>query len=649
MTKRKTLISLFVSLLLCIGLLPLKVSAAPAAPAGIWTDYAADSFASGSGTEEEPYVINSAGQLAKLASDINSGIGEKEYTHSGEYFILGADIDLSAHCWIPIGSGTSLDSYHSFTGYFDGNNKKITGLYVDESSEKYSAGLFGHVSGIEIKNVIIQDGYVKTEAKNDSYGVPQDGAGLLVGNVTQGYGLTTTVSNCHVSGTVETGSALSGGFAGYNSYGSYTDCSANVTVNGSACAGGFIGSDFSGSYKNCTTKGELSGQWSVGGFAGELFCNSKTHSCIADVKVTANDWNAGGFAGYTEEKVSIENCIAYGDIHSTVTQWLLKVGGFVGTNNATCSISNSYAAGQVTVDTTKYKAGGFAGYDLGGTITSCGYDAKKNSQLTAVGETEIAGTNDITAQDNVLSAICTSYYGGHTLVKVDGEPATSTKDGFETYWKCEKCNSYFSDEKGTNGIAAPIVIKATGLPKPSEITNPVNIATLKVALSETKYTYNGKVRRPSVIIKNNKGQIISSSNYTVKYSSGRKNPGTYTVQVSMKGNYSGNKTLLFIITGKKMTAPKLSARKGAVKVTWKKQNAVTGYQIQYSTNARFVKSKTKTVKIAKRTQTSKLIKKLKAGKKYYVRVRSYKTTKINGKSYNACSAWSKVKKVTVKK
>ena len=62
----------------------------------------------------------------------------------------------------------STSSFHSFTGYFDGANKTISGLYVDESSEKFSAGLFGHVSGIEIKNVIIKDGYIKTEATPNS-------------------------------------------------------------------------------------------------------------------------------------------------------------------------------------------------------------------------------------------------------------------------------------------------------------------------------------------------------------------------------------------------------------------------------------------------------------------------------------------------
>lgn len=87
------------------------------------------------GTKEDPYIINSPKELAKLAKDINSGIADQEYTHNQEYFLLGNDIDLSAHRWIPIGSGTSISSFHSFTGYFDGGNKTISGLYVDESSE----------------------------------------------------------------------------------------------------------------------------------------------------------------------------------------------------------------------------------------------------------------------------------------------------------------------------------------------------------------------------------------------------------------------------------------------------------------------------------------------------------------------------------
>ncbi len=568
MVKRKTLVSILISLLLCVGLLPLK---ALASPAGEWTDYVADSFASGTGTKEDPYIINSPEQLAKLAKDINSGIADQEYTHNKEYFLLGNDIDLSAHRWIPIGSGTSTSSFHSFTGYFDGANKTISGLYVDESFEKFSAGLFGHVSGIEIKNVIIKDGYIKTEAIPNSSDDIVDAAGLLIGSAAQGYGLSTTVSNCHVSGTIESNSALTGGLAGYNSYGTYKDCSTDITINGHGCSGGFIGSDFSGSYENCTAKGNVSGQWSVGGFAGILFWESKAKNCIADVKVTANNWNAGGFVGY----------------------------------------------------------------DKGGTVTSCSYDAKKNPELKGVGQTETAGTNSILPQDNILSIICTAYYGDHDWdesKEIIKEKPTDVKEGSKGYL-CKRCGDY----------------KEIAKIKPILPSHKADITDLKVNLSETEYTYNGKVKQPAVIIKDQNGNVISSTNYAVTYASGRKKPGTYSVQITMKGNYTGTQTVLFNIRGKKMPAPKLKAHSRALKVTWKKQKAITGYQIQYSTNAKFKKSKTKIVKIAKGRQTSKFIKKLKARKKYYVRVRSYKTTKIGSKTYNAYSVWSKTKKVIVKK
>ena len=54
------------------------------APNGIWTDYAATDFAGGSGTAEDPWQIETAEQLTKLAVDVNSGIVDK--THAKEYF-----------------------------------------------------------------------------------------------------------------------------------------------------------------------------------------------------------------------------------------------------------------------------------------------------------------------------------------------------------------------------------------------------------------------------------------------------------------------------------------------------------------------------------------------------------------------------------
>ena len=71
-----------------------------------------------------------------------------------------------------------------------------------------------------------------------------------------------------------------------------------------------------------------------------------------------------------------------------------------------------------------------------------------------------------------------------------------------------------------------------------------------ITLSKTKYTYDGKIHKPTVTVKDSKGKTISSSNYTVSYSSGCKNVGKYKVTIKMKGNYSGSKTLYFTIVPK---------------------------------------------------------------------------------------------------
>ncbi len=99
---------------------------------------------------------------------------------------------------------------------------------------------------------------------------------------------------------------------------------------------------------------------------------------------------------------------------------------------------------------------------------------------------------------------------------------------------------------------------------------------------------------------------------------------------------------------KKTSIKKLKKAKKSIKVTWKKVNGVTGYQIQYSTSKKFTKKTTKTVTVKGASKKSKTISKLKSSKKYYVRVRTYKKTKKNGKVTTTYSAWSKVKKVTTK-
>jgi len=94
----------------------------------------------------------------------------------------------------------------------------------------------------------------------------------------------------------------------------------------------------------------------------------------------------------------------------------------------------------------------------------------------------------------------------------------------------------------------------------------------------------------------------------------------------------------------KSVSPKtVKAAKKAVSVEWKKVSGVKGYQVQVATDKKFKKNK-KTVTIKKQKTTKTTVKKLKAKKKYYVRVRTYKI--VNGKK--VYSAWSKVKSVKTK-
>lgn len=88
----------------------------------------------------------------------------------------------------------------------------------------------------------------------------------------------------------------------------------------------------------------------------------------------------------------------------------------------------------------------------------------------------------------------------------------------------------------------------------------------------------------------------------------------------------------------------IKVKNEAITIKWKKKSGITGYQIQYSTNSKFNKKNSKTIKIKQAKKISKKITGLKSSKKYYVRVRTYKVVKKKI-SY---SCWSKKKCVTIK-
>ena len=98
---------------------------------------------------------------------------------------------------------------------------------------------------------------------------------------------------------------------------------------------------------------------------------------------------------------------------------------------------------------------------------------------------------------------------------------------------------------------------------------------------------------------------------------------------------------------KKVSIKKLKKARKGFKASWKKVTGVSGYQIQISTSKKFSRE-TSTYSIKGNKKTSKSFKGLKAKKTYYVRVRTYKNAKVNGKSVKVYSSWSKVKSVKTK-
>ena len=108
-------------------------------------------------------------------------------------------------------------------------------------------------------------------------------------------------------------------------------------------------------------------------------------------------------------------------------------------------------------------------------------------------------------------------------------------------------------------------------------------------------------------------------------------------------NTSNDEDVTVTSKPKSASIKKVKGAKKAILVTWKKVSGVNGYEIQVATNKKFKKNK-KTVNIKKQKTTKTTVKKLKAKKKYYVRVRTYKI--VNGKK--VYSSWSKVKTVKTK-
>ena len=209
-------------------------------------------------------TISNANGLAWLISTVN-GLNGQSTAFSGKTITLTADVDMSAHIWVPIGTVE-----RPFTCTFEGNGHVITG--VTRSTEFPHNGLFGYVSGAaNIQNVV-----VKAELTGNS---------ITTGAVAGTFASTGTISNVEGGGTL-TGGALTtsmGGLVGNNMGGTIHSSFAVNTMTASVnttMMGGLIGTN-GGNLKNSYANTTMSGSSNMGGLVGENGTSCLVENCYA--------------------------------------------------------------------------------------------------------------------------------------------------------------------------------------------------------------------------------------------------------------------------------------------------------------------------------------------------------------------------------
>ncbi len=290
----------------------------------------------------------------------------------------------------------------------------------------------------------------------------------------------------------------------------------------------------------------------------------------------------------------------------------------------------------------------------------CGEILKKQETIPATGTPEGPGEPEEPEEPDVPEEPDTPEEHTHTYQETVTKASTCTEKGIITY-TCS-CGDEYTEElpmsphRYTEKSIIPASFNRAGkVQQICSVCKDVKDAGVidglqGISLNRNEYVYNGKAKKPSVTVKDSRGRsLVQGTDYQISYSKGRIKPGVYTVTVKLNGNYSGSMTGTFTIKPKKISLKKVTPKSKGIQVTWKKAiSNADGYQIQYSTGKSFKGSAAK-LTAAKKYASGKKISKLKPGKKYYVRIRTYKTVKSNGRKIKIYSAWSGIKAVRTKK
>ena len=196
-------------------------------------------------------------------------------------------------------------------------------------------------------------------------------------------------------------------------------------------------------------------------------------------------------------------------------------------------------------------------YGLSGSVAENNFS--KDSRFVALEKIDEEGHGYVT--DHVITPSTCSTPGKYVLKCVlcenCGKTCTAEMPFSDKHEKIEK-TSLVRASIGSSGKTAGSYCKACG--KTVEESKKIP-AIVTIALSKTSYTYNGKVQKPTVTVKDSAGNKLSSESYSVTYASGCTDADVYNVKVNFKGNYKGSKWLIYKITpaAQKMTV-KTSAK-----------------------------------------------------------------------------------------
>ena len=295
------------------------------------------------------YTVTTADGLKNVAKLVN------EEGKTDINITLDTDLTLTGE-WTPIGTESQ-----PYTGTFNGKDKTITGLTVNQEGTNY-VGLIGYLgSGGKVQNVVLE--------------------GVQI--------------------TSDNSSGYAGGVAG-DSWGTIENCSVSGSVSGTTFAGGVVGSQWGGSITGCNSSATVKGVIFAGGIAGETNSGASLTGCYATDDVTVendgtNNSHAGGVVGYNGGG-TLTACYATGNVIGTGTGTdPIYVGGVTGSNDLG-TLTACYHAAETVSGPDGATTGGVTGRNfedaiLGkGTLTACYWE---NNQKQGIGDNH-AGTGETT-------------------------------------------------------------------------------------------------------------------------------------------------------------------------------------------------------------------------------------------------------------